>query len=55
MLPKKIDQKKLATPQKMLPPKKEKNATPKMLAYFIAGGFIIEFWKNGVLYCVRVY
>ena len=29
--------------------------TPKIFAYFIARGFIIEFWRNRVLYFVRVY
>ena len=48
--PKKLIKKKLATPKKI-----KKMATPKMLAYFIARGFIIAFWANGVLYCVRVY
>ena len=33
----------------------KKMATPKKMAYFIASGFIIAIWKNGVLYCVRVY
>ena len=44
-------------PQKTLLPQKndQKSITPKSLAYFIARGFIIEFWKNGVLYFVRVY
>ena len=56
MLPQKIDQKKIGYPKKnVTPPQKKKLATPKMLAYFIARGFIIAFWKNGVLYCVRVY
>ena len=57
MLPQKIDQKKIGYPKKNVTPKKIKIkiATPKMLAYFIARGLIIAFWKNGVLYCVRVY
>ena len=42
MLPQKNDQKKIGYPKKMLPPKKiEKMATPKMLAYLIARGFIM--------------
>ena len=55
MLPQKIDKKNWLPQKKCYPQKNKKMATPKMLAYFIAGGFIIEFWKNGVLYCVRVY
>ena len=56
MLPQKIDQKNIGYPKKKCYPQKiQKMATPKMLAYFIARGFIIAFWKNGVLYCVRVY
>ena len=38
----------MATPQKKMLPQKndqKKMATPKKLAYFIAGGFIIAFWK----------
>ena len=55
-LPQKIDQKKIGYPKKTCYPQKNKKmATPKMLAYFIARGFIFAFWKNGVLYCVRVY
>ena len=46
MLPQKIDQKKIGYPQKNVTPKKiKKMATPKMLAYFIARGFIIAFGK----------
>ena len=33
----------------------ENLVTQKMLAYFIARGFITEFWKNRVLYFVGVY
>ena len=55
--PKKLIKKKLATPEKLLPQKIDQNKIghPKILAYFIARGFIIEFWKNGVLYFVWVY
>ena len=54
----KSDQKKNGYPQKNCYPKKmikKKLATPKILAYFIARGFNIEFGKNGVLYFVLVY
>ena len=54
---KKMIKQKMATPQKNVTQKNwsKKMATPKILAYFIARGFIIEFWKNGVLYFLRVY
>ena len=42
--------KQMATQKKCYPKKNKKMATPKKMAYFIARGFIIAFWKNGVLY-----
>ena len=62
------DWSKIGYPQNWLPPKKigypQKNGypkklikknTPKILAYFIARGVIIEFWENAILYFVGVY
>ena len=41
--------------KKWLPQKNDQKKYPKKMACFIARGVIIEFWKNGVLYFVRVY
>ena len=45
MLPKKNDQKKLATPQKMLPPKKEKMLPQKCWRTLLRGGLLLNFGK----------
>ena len=45
MLPQKIDQKKLATPKKMLPPKKEKMLPQKCWRTLLRGGLLLNFGK----------
>ena len=47
MLPQKIDQKKMATPKKMLPPKKiQKNGYPKNFGVlYCEGGLLLIFGK----------
>ena len=47
LLPQKIDQTKIGYPQKNVTPQKNKKklATPRMLAYFIARGLLLNFGK----------